>query len=519
MTRGGVYVRLVIIDDEKGIVDGLKTIVRRYLPQCEVVGTAHNGIEGYTLVQEVQPDIVITDIRMPQADGLEMIRNLISSGSKAKFIILSGYADFEYARKGIELGVKSYLTKPVEEEELEECVTKVMAEINSEHVQARHGNELVLKDMLMTGYDPAIHDSHILNLLHVPVAGHHCVCALLEFACEPGKLQEERILGKLIEDLGHDNQVQAFRYESSQFALILMNEKPIDEANLLRDVKNLQEWFIQIWGILITVGIGRSYPAPDGLSTSFEEAQLALRYKLIKGTNAVIPYMETERVSDNGRIVSEEDMAMLEKCIEDMDAEGSSAIIQRIFQTIEAENRLNMAELQHQIFIILLSSIRRMTFMQLQMNDFLGKYMLSQDEISRFKTLEELKLWLIQATERIIAHKLLRSTPKKKDVITDIKEYVAVHYNSNITLADLSARFFINPYYLSQLFKEKTGDTYLSYVMGIRIKKAKELLEETDLKIYEICQMVGYADTNHFSKLFERLNGCTPTEYRKQCKR
>jgi two-component system response regulator YesN len=510
--------RLVMIDDEKGIVDGLKTIVRRYLPQCEVVGTAHNGIDGCKLVQELQPDIVITDIRMPQSDGLEMIRKLTSSGCKAKFIILSGYAEFEYARKGIELGVKFYITKPVEEEELEECVTKVIAEINMENVQARHGNDLILKDILMSGYNPAAHDSHILNLLHVPVSGHHCVCALLEFGSEPGKLHEERILGRLSDDLSHYDQVQAFRYEGSQFAVIIVNEKSIDESNLLRDLKTLQEAFNQFGGISVTVGIGRPYPAPDGLSTSFEEAQQALRYKLIKGTNAVIPYIETEQISDRGKVVSEEDMAMLEKCIEDMDAEGSSAIIQRIFRTIEAENRMNLAELQHQILLILLSSMRRMSFMQLQMNDFLGKYMLSQDEISRFKTLDELKLWLIQATERIIEHKLIRSTPKKKDVISDIKEYVAVHYNSNITLADLSARFFINPYYLSQLFKEKTGDTYLSYVMGIRIKKAKELLEETDLKIYEICQMVGYADTNHFSKLFERMNGCTPTEYRKKCK-
>ncbi|KRF02317.1 hypothetical protein ASG89_25060 [Paenibacillus sp. Soil766] len=510
--------RLVIIDDEKGIVDGLKTIVRRYLPTCEVVGTAHNGIEGCKLVQEMQPDIVITDIQMPQLDGLQMIRNLISSGSKAKFIILSGYADFEYARQGIELGVKSYLTKPVEEEELEECVTKVIAEINLEHVQVRQENELVLKGMLMTGYNPESHNTQILNVLHVPVSGHDCVCALLEFGCEIGKLQEERILGRLRNDLRHYDQMQAFRYEGSQFVVIIVNEKRFDESNLIRDVKILQEWFNQTGGMSVSVGIGQPYPVPAGLSTSFEEAQQALRYKLIKGSNAVIPFKETERISDSSSIVSEEDMALLEKSIEDMDAEGSRAVIERIFKIIEVENRLNLADLQHQILIILLSSMRRMTFMQLQMNDFLGKYMLSQDELSRFKTLDELKLWLIQATERIIEQKLTRSTPKKKDVISDIKEYVAVHYNSNITLADLSARFFINPYYLSQLFKEKTGDTYLSYLMGIRIKKAKELLEETDLKIYEICQMVGYADTNHFSKLFERMNGCTPTEYRKKCK-
>jgi two-component system response regulator YesN len=513
--------KLVIVDDEMGIIEGLKTMVKRYLPECEVVGTAYHGIEGCRLVQELKPDIVITDIRMPQCDGLEMIHRLKLSGSKAKFIVLSGFSEFEYAKKGIELGVKFYLNKPVEEEELEACVKKVIAEINSENVQERQWNEWALRDILNAGYESDAHESLLMSTLPFPVTSLPFVCVLIEFNCEQGVIQEETtnlILGKLNDGLRHYSQVKAFRYEGCQYAVIIMNDKKFDEKLLIRSIQSVQKSIQKEWDIPMSAGVGLPYSGLNGISKSFDEAQQALRYKVIKGAHAVIPFRDIEQLSGSHTAVPEEDMAKLEACLEDMDFEGCAAVIQRIFLTIESESRLNLMELKLQCLHILLSSIRRIPLIQLQLNENLGKNILSLEAISRFKTLEELKAWLIQVIHSIIELKSTRHISKKKDVISEIKEYVADHYDTNITLADLSARFFINPYYLSQLFKEKTGDTYLSYVTGIRMNQARELLQDTDLKVYEVCQKVGYSDTNHFSKLFEKLNGCTPSEFRKKSK-
>lgn len=253
---------IVLVDDEKGIVEGLKVIVRRYLPQCEIIGCAYDGNEGYDLVCQLQPNIVITDIRMLQVTGLEMIERLVKEGTASKFIILSGYSEFEYARKGMHLGVRYYLNKPIEEEELQDCINHIIKEI-----------------------------------------------------------EESRIHGELL----------------------------------------------------------AKYQPP----------------------------------STNG---------------------------------------------------------------------------------------------------------ITRIAPKK-DVIQEIKQYVAENFDKNISLADLSNRFYLNLHYLSQLFKEKTGQNYLEYLTQVRMERTKEFLAETDLKIYEIAQMVGYSDPAHFSKVFERAVGCKPTEYRKLIER
>lgn len=249
---------VVLIDDEKGIIDGLKVIMRRYLPICEVIGCANDGMEGFSTVIELRPDIVITDIRMLRSDGLDMIERLTREGSASKFIILSGYSEFEYARRGMRSGVKYYLSKPIEETELQDCVNKLIQEIEADRTNERTPS---------------------------PVAG----------------------------------------------------EPSLDEKDI----------------------------------------------------------------------------------------------------------------------------------------------------------------------------------PKRKDVISEIKQYVSENFERNISLADLSNRFFINLHYLSQLFKEKTGQTYLEYLTQVRIARSKELLAGSDLKIYEICQRVGYSDSTYFSKVFEKTVGCKPSDYRK----
>ncbi|MCU6709079.1 helix-turn-helix domain-containing protein [Paenibacillus sp. J5C_2022] len=513
--------RTVILDDEKGIVDGLNKLIGRYVPACEIVGTAYNGISGCELIEELQPDVVITDIRMPQMDGLEMIRKLISGGSRAKFIILSGYADFQYAKRGIELGVKFFLNKPVEEDELAECLHKVMAEVNSEQAERNRMRQFVLRDMLDGGYETAADLEAVRDLLPLPAAGGQYACAIMEW--EGGRdgwgddIRQtlERALISCLRPMG---QVYAFPYESGQYAVLTAHETGIDEAEWEQFIRRLHgEWTGT--GLPISVGTGRVHDLPSGISLSFQEAKYALRYKVIKGFSTVLAYSTIHRNESDKKVADADEIMKLEHCIDSMDPDGCAAIVDSIFKKIEAEGNWSLADIQQQCLSILLAGMRKVSFVQLQLHDDLGQGMLSLEGLSGFRTLKQVQEWLTQALRSVIELKTARQSAGRKDVIAEIKEYVASHCGSGVTLADLSERFFINPFYLSQLFKEKTGNTYMNYVKRVRMNKAKELLETSDLKVYEICQMVGYSDTNYFSKLFEKTVGMMPSEYRRQFNR
>lgn len=520
---------VILVDDEKGIVDGLKKIIERYIPECEVIGVAYNGLEGFKLIQKQQPDIVITDIRMPHAGGLDMITMLKEHGCKAKFILLSGYADFEYARRGMQLGVQFYINKPVEQGELRECICKVMEEIRADRTKLQEVDNLkqevhsliqenALRDILDLSSDHTVHVEELFQMAGIPLDGTRLVSVLLEFDSSLGNMKERQldpVLRLIDRVMGQYCKVHRFRYSRSQVALVVTNNERMEYGEVIRAIQRLKEAIYRELKLFVTIGVGTLQERATGISQSFEEARHALSYKVIKGMDVVIPYHEIIKLTRSRHYVSEEMITGLESGLENMDEKGCVSIIRDIFQRMEAEKGLSPADLQLHCLNILLSSVRKMSFQQLQENDYLGQQILSLEGISRFRTLERLEEWMVQVIEGIIALKMANNVPLKKDIIVVIKDYILENYNSPISLADLSARFLINPSYLSQLFKQKTGDSYLNFLAQTRINKAKELLERTDLKVLEICQMVGYSDTVHFARLFEKVTGCKPSEYRK----
>lgn len=524
--------KIILVDDEKGILEGLKKIINRYIPECEVVGTAHNGIDGFNIIQKRQPDIVITDIRMPQADGLEMIKMLKDIDSQSKFILLSGHADFEYARRGMKLGVNFYINKPVEECELRECVCQVMEEIRSERMKLQEIDNLkqdfhsriqedALRDVLDLGNDHLELVEELLRVNHIPMKNSRYASILIEMNGNVDFLREygfDPVFRRIDLVLRQYDGVYRFRYSGAQVAVVLTHSTAFELAELVHVIHRLKEILTRELKLSIIIGVGTVQDRPVGISHSFEEARNALSYKLMKGAEGVIPFSEIKNLSERSKHVPEEIIADLEAAIDNMDEHECVVIIHQIFGRIQDEIHISPADLQLQCLNILLLSIRKMSIQQLQQNELLGRHILSLEGISRFETLAYLETWMVQVIRGIIAFKLEHHIPKKKDMISEIKGYVTDHYNEPISLAEVAARFFINPYYLSQYFKQKTGETYLNFLTRIRISKAKELLEGTDLKIYEICHEVGYSDPQHFARMFEKLTGCKPREYRKKLK-
>lgn len=522
--------RLILVDDEKGIVNGLKKMINRSIPECEVIGTAYNGLEGFQLIQKLQPDIVITDIRMPQVDGLDMIKMLKDESCQTKFILLSGYADFEYARRGMQLGVQFYINKPVDEKQLRDCVHQVMESIRKDRVKLREVDDLkqkvhsriqenALRDILDLGSDHTDLVEELFRIAQIPTGGTSLTCVLLEFDGNVDALKElrlESVFYQIDNALSQYQKVYRFRYTGAQVAVVVTHERYIKYEELVRAIYGMKAKVYRELSLSMTVGIGALKERAFEIGQSFEEARIALSYKIVKGASAVIPFQEIVNLTGQGHFVPEEMIAKLEAGLDNMDELGCVNIIREVFRGLEAQVSISPTDLQLHCLNILLSSVRKMSFQQLQQNDFLSRHILSLEGISRFRTLEHLEEWMVEVIRGIISFKLKHNIPKKKIIIDEIKEYVSNHYNEPISLADLAARFFISPHYLSQFFKQKTGDTYVNFLAGIRIDKAKELLENTDLKVYEISSMVGYSDSQHFSRLFERLTGCKPSEYRKK---
>lgn len=515
--------RILVVDDEQMIADGLKFLIEKGTQDCEVVGVVYDGADGIASALELRPDIILTDIRMYEIDGIEMIRRIKAEGVPARFIILSGYADFSYAKQAIALGVEEYITKPIEEEELYGSLRKVCLSIHQQKTKDGRLSSLEktisvydqgmkqyrLQEILQGRTEPKESDSRFSFLNHV----FYC-SAVYE---SPVEEQQEKLFEELCrKHLGKEDHMVTSGLERGRMVICLGASEMAGIQRVINSLGKLRMDFQNQTGEMVSLGIGTPHRSVSGIKKSYEEALCALNYKVVRGPGSLVYYGEIRDILKTPSHIAQEDVKELERCMNEMDSEGLSKVVESIFRKLGKMEALSPEVLQATAINLVLSGISKMPFMQLQLNEYLGKNILSLDNIAKFQTMEQLKNWIINVLQGMNELMLKQSMPEKRDVIEESKEYIARHFEQDITLNEISERFFINPYYFSQLFKKRTGVTYQKYLTGIRISRAKKLLEETDLKLFEISEMVGYSDVNHFRRVFEKYEGIKPNEYRKQ---
>lgn len=509
--------KVLIVEDEKEKAEGIKYLVEKYNPLCSPIWMAHDGKEGYEAALKYKPDIILSDIRMPSMDGLEMIRKLQESHLQVEFIVLSGYAEFSYAKKAIELGVKDFITKPVDETELNATLNKVCKEIqerrSTEDSLTRMNDDMrnyALRDFLTGRGDQPYAVWEYLEQMHVLEQYHQYTCMLIEWEEEETAAMEDGLL------LDQGVFLYGVKTERTQMAVIAA-------ANVLevKEKRKLADWIYrkaEEKECPVIIGIGNTYGEYAQLPKAYEESRVALNYRILKGSKTVILYEELYDMENRTDLITEKEMEQLKERIDRFDQDGFHIVVKGIFNRVLSENKLSLPELQKLSLNIVLLGLHNIPTAQLQMNEYFGKNLFTLKSIEKFKTIEQLENWIINIVSSMNELMLKDSIPKKKDVITEAKEYIRQHYNKNITLNDISKQFFINPYYFSQLFKKKTGMTYQNYLINYRIDRAKKLLAETDLRIYEVCKLVGYNDVNHFNQVFDRNEGMKPSEYRQKYK-
>ena len=526
---------VLIVDDEPNIAEGIQVMIQREMPFCSVVGLAYDGTHGIDMAMSLKPDIILTDIKMPNLDGIGMIRQLIAAGCVSRFVILTGYSDFSYAKSAIALGVENYITKPIDKEELFFTIRKIYDDIqkkseNTKELQRMKGvfenygismKEYALKKYIETSYAQKGELTLLFKEIGIELKAKKYCCAIFENNSETQEKTGEDLFLSVKEKAEKAfpgfSEVFVLHYSDDQAAVIVGQEREPDERKIYHVLCKVHSEVTKELEIPVVVGIGTSREK-KAIGMSFKEAKCALNYKVIRGGNTVINYRDISDITDDTELIDPADVKRLEICIDNMDDSGCRKIVEEIFQKLETKKELSLEKLRNISLNLILLGIRKMPYMQFQISEYIGKDIFLLDNLSKFRTIEQLKNWIINTLAGMNDLMIKENMPEKNDVVEAAKKYISKNLNKNITLNDISEQFFINPYYFSQLFKKRTGQNYLNYLTESRIKRAQKLLETTDLKVYEICEMVGYANINHFNKIFERMVGLKPGEYKESLK-
>lgn len=535
-------IKVFLVEDEMVIRRGIKNSIDWEKEGYIFCGEASDGELAYPMIIKEKPDILITDIRMPFMDGLELCKLVKKELPNIKILILSGYDEFDYAKEAIRLGVTEYLLKPISsgkllealngvsesirrEKEDKDLVRKYMEEMreNTEHEKQKFFEQMIagnlsMADALETGkkYEMNL-SAGMYNLL------------LFRFTLGKENRKSEELLGeaeyaieKLTERLEY---VFEFQRGVEGWAFLLMADNEEQMSERVKELsKDLEEIMKNYSTIAYFGGIGQPVARLRELEESFREAERALAARFTMELNRIIS-VEDIRMAQNvdtlddieitsfGEI--EKTRTMLEKFLNNGAEDEIDEFVDVYINELPEENLKSVLMRQ---YIIMDAYIVMMSFCE-KIEGIEGEMQAQSEELKNsmktIQTLEEIKNYIRMLLKKIIGVRDTISGRRYSDIIEIAKDQIRKTYMSDeISLNTIAAEVGMSPSYFSSIFSKKMGKTFVEYLTEIRMDRAKELLMCSSMKTSEIGYEVGYKDPHYFSYIFKKTQNCTPKEFR-----
>ncbi|TCL70798.1 two-component system response regulator YesN [Hydrogenispora ethanolica] len=535
-------VKVVIIDDEPLVRVGLRSMIPWEELGYELSGEATNGRQGLELIGKQQPDIVITDIKMPVMDGLEMMRLVLKAEQPVKFIILSSYDEFQLVKQAMKQGAEEYLIKlDLEPEVLTETLAAVREKLLAE--RGRSDQEERLEKGLRENLE-LLREGFFQRLLSKPAAPQAelseqaaylgidldelLACALIRINLNnPAELEKydanelhvlESSIHNTINEIVNDIfKGYTFVWNPGEFIVIFSAAAGLaNEAYRKKAVgmgERLAQMIKQYFNIGVSVGISDPHQGFTELSRAYFESCRAVQQSYYSGAATVLCFADVPQgESDQAQIDMAELKTALPKAIELLDLELIGAAFEMVFNLLN-EPKLSREQAYDLCFQIAYLINGALNVSEAELKEIIGYRNSLYESILTLNTLAELGHWLTGLERRLCRFISQTDEQKNHRLVAKAKRYILDHYREEISLNEVAAAISISPGYLSTIFRQDTGICFTDYVTEAKIGQAKKWLRESDYKIYEISALLGYQNAYYFSKVFKKVTGMTPSEF------
>ncbi|MEW9667281.1 response regulator [Ammoniphilus sp. 3BR4] len=523
--------RVLIVDDEKHVREGIKLLGTWEQHGIGEIYEAENGEEAIQLIQTHRPEIIFTDMKMPKMDGTQLLEWLKENQPSAKTVVLTGYDDYHYMRKAIHFGSIDYLLKPIDPEILNHTLVHAVKEWKKEEAERKKEgsiyqliNEMkpVYRDrkltQLMNGGDMK---EHVYEEFGFPLSQNYAAALVRMNGKTIDAFQGNRdlayftVLNVMNEILAENQCGIAFRYVSKkgEIVIIFWNQLEQIEQLLVRIYQTLKT----AMDISCPMAIGTLVHQSCKLMDSYHHAKQILLNSNILDKRESRVYVQEFPPDPALRSLMAYSSA-IELAMQAGERGAFEELIQQIAKDFTENHYFSLKQLLHLENEYQVISHRWFKHYDLPFEgqeDSENRVDCFFDEYGTFKLDEykERKRREIALFLKKVKRKALR---KNSSIIYDIEKYLQANIDRDVKLQELSDHFYISREYISRKFKQEFNVSISDYVLKIRMDKAKFLLKNSQLKIYDIAGMIGYQDDKYFRKVFKKVVGITPNEYRTQ---
>lgn len=522
--------KVVLVDDEELIIEGMKRLVNWKELGCEIVGAAYDGDEALDIINEAEPDILITDIRMPAMDGLTMIDYVKERFPDLIIMIMSGYSDFEYAHQALEKGAACYMLKPVSEKELSERILQAVKRLDERNHQKEEKEAITVRlyrlkreariSFLYGLLNETPSEAYILEMWKgmelCPYTNRIRVAVLdTDFPLEGPeasviKFAIDNIVEEVCRSQGNCESVPS---GDGRIAVFMMESSEYPEDRILEILDQILKTVQSFSKISVSAGLSKSVLFPSQIRDAYQDALNALKKRFYESKPSKLYEGKIKTGRPPIKELRELENSLLE-AVKKSDKKNAAVVLGRMFHMMLQTAVLPEEYIYNQLKRILVGyqDILFKSGNTEGIGEDMGEFW--SDFMYRFKLGNELKAWMEGITVRIIEC-LNKEPDQEAGLIERIKYYISRNYRT-ATRQSVADYFFLNPSYLSQLFKAETGEVFTDYVNQIRMEEAKRMLVETDYKIQHIADLAGYASSQHFNRTFKKYTGMQPAEYKKK---
>lgn len=530
--------KVLIADDEKKVCQLIANIVNWEKLGYEIVGTANDGITAYNFIKENEVDVLLVDIRMPECDGLELIKKLKMLNRNIHIVIISGYGQFEYVQTAIHYGVEEYLLKPIRKKDITAILEKISDKHKTELQEARKWEDM--KQELDRNKE-RIKNTFLVELLKHPEKfggfyskekinkGYHCnfddTCyqamrITFIFANQENISTVKKIvLNKAVKILNQKlsecvNEMTASIIDDEIYGLLNGTEENLQLAyGRLKKAKMELLQLQDVFGTMkIYVSLGEVKTEMQKIMDSIQEASVTFADRFYFPSRLILKYRPDRETEESSYYIDNAFKKKFLGHIEILDMESQREEIIKIAQRMEKSEKKD-----GQVVEKVYKEILQLFYFGTN-NYGIGipdEYQVMKGKICQFDTIGELTKYLYTYMEKALQLWMQEKKMIENKPIRIAKRYIAENYYKPLTLEIVSRETGFNPNYFSSMFKKEVGVNFLEYLMKVRIENAKEMLLNTDKTVEDISYAVGYSDIKYFSRLFKKYMGVTPTEFRK----
>lgn len=532
--------KVLVADDEYKICQLICLLINWEELDMELAGMASNGVEALDLIREKRPDLVLTDIRMPGFDGLELLRQARDIIPEAEFIVISGYSHFEYAQKAIHCGVSDYILKPVDQESLNATLKKV-----SQRFTERKNKETVSRILEKQKEADAVKLRGTLwndivsgkievgrEQINKKYYYHFEKGCFQIFLIETSIMDNVRIMGEYTENLSELMyskvllylqkfmepfciELETFHQRERVYGIINYRSEEAEKVSeAFRSIIHSIGVDLSVFeNVRFYLSLGEIFSEPEDSMIHYWQADKAMGEHLFCDNTFVLEKIpEDARYNEDSLFQSFS--SSLRQSMELYNADGLKAAVFSL-KAGAVENQLNGCQLftlvKNAYRIFILSSVFQKEF------HFEDRERMEADfdeSVMLCGSVDSLFLFLEDRCRRNLEDAIEMLDRKRMRPISQAKQYIQMHYAKPLSLERVSMEVGFSPSYFSTVFKKETGTTFLEYLMSVRIEEAKKLLRESHINIELIAGLVGSNDSKRFSKTFRKLTGITPKEYR-----